>query len=124
MTNEEKRFKIVKVKKYEDELSKENRKAIINTFLMATSSLTAASFLFVLINLGLWDLANINIDTTLPKILSGILVPAEMGLAISELKDMVEAISRKTVLKAKIDEINDDLEFAEEEEKRGIRKWW
>lgn len=47
-----------------------------------------------------------------------------MGLAISELKDMVEAISRKTVLKAKIDEINDDLEFAEEEEKRGIRKWW
>ena len=121
MTNEEKRFKIVKVKKYEDELSKENRKAIINTFLMATSSLTAASFLFVLINLGLWDLANINYPTLL-KLLSGILVPAEMGLAISELKDMVEAISRKTVLKAKIDEINDDLEFAEEEEKRGIRK--
>lgn len=123
MTNEEKRFKIVKVKKYEDELSKENRKAIIKTFLMAVDAILAAACFYSLVTTNIWDLANINYPTLL-KLLSGILVPAEMGLAISELKDMVEAISRKTVLKAKIDEINDDLEFAEEEEKRGIRKWW
>lgn len=121
MTNEEKRFKIVKVKKYEDELSKENRKAIIKTFLMAVDAILAAACFYSLVTTNIWDLANINYPTLL-KLLSGILVPAEMGLAISELKDMVEAISRKTVLKAKIDEINDDLEFAEEEEKRGIRK--
>ncbi len=121
MTNEEKRFKIVKVKKYEDELSKEDRKVTINTFFVAIGSLAAAACFCGLVTT---DASQNIINPTLLKLLFSIMAPVEMGLTIPMLRDMVEAIGRKTVLKAKIDEINDDLEFAEEEEKRGIRKWW
>lgn len=120
MTNEEKRFKIVKVKKYEDELSKEDKKVTINTFLVAIGSLSAAACFCGLVITT--DASQNIINPTLLKLLFSIMAPVEMGLTIPMLRDMVEAIGRKTVLKAKIDEINDDLEFAEEEEKRGIRK--
>lgn len=113
MTNEEKRFKVEKVKKYERELSSENRQSIKKTFLMGMSSLAAAACFSTL--------TKQNADETI-KIISMILGSANIGFAICNLRGMLETVSKKTVLKTKIEDINEELEFVEQEEKRGIRK--
>ena len=114
MTNEEKRFKVEKVKKYEKELSSENSESVRKTFLMGISALAAAAVCFSALTKQTADEAM--------RVFNIIAGPANMGFAIYHLKGMLEAISKKAVLKTKIEDINEELEFVEQEEKRGIRK--
>lgn len=113
MTNEEKRFKVEKVEKYKKELSSENSESVRKTFLMGVSALAAAVCFSAL--------TKQNADEAM-RVFNIIAGPANMGFAIYHLKGMLEAISKKAVLKTKIEDINEELEFVEQEEKRGIRK--
>lgn len=113
MTKEEKKFKIKKLKKYEKELSNENKKSIENSVFMGISAL-AAAFCFS-------DLARENIEEARSafEMIFGL---SNVGFVIYRLKGMLEAISNKVALKYKIEDINNELEFAEQEEKRGMKR--
>ena len=113
MTNEEKRFKVEKVKKYEIELSRENRKSVIKTFLMGVFAIGAVVCFSYSPN---------QYEDEAIRTFIALCGPVNMASAMYSLKGMLEAISRKTVLKTKIEDINEELEFAEQEETRGIRK--
>lgn len=113
MTNEEKRFKIEKIKKYEDQLSLANSNAIKNTFLMGTFAIASA--------IGFSTFASPLINETI-SIIETLIAPATMAFAIYYLKRMLEAISKKTTLTIKIEDMKDELEFIEQEEKRGKTK--
>lgn len=113
MTNEEKRFKIEKIRKYEDQLSLANSNAIKNTFLMGTFAIASA--------IGF----NVFTSPFVTEALSGVETLAatgNMAFAIYYLKRMLEAISEKATLSIKIEDMKDELEFIEQEEKRGKTK--
>lgn len=112
MTEEQKRFKILKKESYEEQISEENKRATIKTFLMGVSSagvLLAISGLTKSANLTM-ALANMG------------LVFLNAGYAAYHLKALIDAISRKTMLQYKVEDINTELEMLENEESRGMRR--
>lgn len=110
MTEEQKRFKILKKESYEQQMSEENKRATGRTFLIGFSSALAVySFL----------LASKSDGLTI-KIYEGLgLLNAVYGAY--QLKALMKAISKKTMLQGKIEDINTELDMPENEENRGMR---
>ncbi len=113
MTEEQKRFKILKRESYEEQISEESKRATIKTFIMGLSS--AAALVTFLAASKSPDLTTKLADTGL-----GLL---NAGYGVYHLKGLMEAISRKTMLQGKIEDINTELEMPENEESRGMRRW-
>ena len=107
MTNEERRFKIKKIESYEKEISKEKRNIIYETFLFGLAA-AGASMGFIsahdgnIANLG-WGIFN-------------------TGISACNLKWLIESICRKTMLQGKIEDMNNELEFSEDEESICIKR--
>ena len=113
MTDEQKRFKIQKIESYEEQISQENKEAILKTFLLG---LVAAGTLHVFTTA-----ANANSD--IDKILLHSAGLLETYSCAYVLKGLIESIIRKTNLQNKIEDINSELEMPENKESRGMKKW-
>ena len=112
MTEEQKRFKILKRESYEQQISKENAQAIIQTFAIG---LAAAGAIL------LFSEASQRADLTSKLFEIGLgYITAELG--VYRLKDVLEAISRKTMLEGKVEDITTELEMLENEESRCMRR--
>lgn len=112
MTEEQKRFKITKKESYENQISQENKKLINRTFLVGLSSAaTLLGFLAATRDVGL----SMRAACTAMGI-------SNAGLAACGLKGVMEAISRKTMLEGKIEDINTELEMPENLENRGMKR--
>ncbi len=99
MTDEERRFKVLKVEKYEKELSQEKILAIVST-----------------VGLGCMALSSVMAYTIEGMSVLGYL---SLGVTTYNLHTMISSISKKTLLESKIDDINFELENEEKEEQRG-----
>lgn len=115
MTNEEKIFKIEKIRKYEKEISDENKKVISSTFFMGAEALTAA-LMFSTISKHIDTLSLSSLTTPI------LLANLNSAFALKNLKNLLKSINRKTFLNIRIEAINDDLEFDKLEEIRGPKK--
>ena len=108
MTQEERNYKIMKKQKYDKDLDEASKEVSKRTFLVGVCAI-AAAFSF-------------SLPTTMPiseirYFLSG---PTFLGFTVSNLKELLESINRKTVLQVKIEDIQDELNFEiGKEEERG-----
>ena len=109
MTNEQRRYKIVKKQSYEELMNDEEKTAAFRTFALGLS-LSAAAICF---GAG----SNIEIDSglRLMDIAMGIM---NTGFAVKHLKDLLEAINNKTMYKSRIVEIKEELDMPEEKEQK------
>ena len=62
-----------------------------------------------------------NIDIMFTKFYAGMTLLGACGSAI-ELKGLIEAISKRTMLQGKIEDIETELEMPENEEERGMKR--
>lgn len=112
MTEEQKRFKITKKESYENQISQEKKKATYKTFLVGLSSAAAIVSYLALTK---------DIDTTERLALkAGSLFTT--GSTVYYMKGVIEAISKKTMLEGKIEDINTELEMPENLENRGMKR--
>ncbi len=114
MTEEQKRFKITKRESYEEQISEENKSAVLDTFVLGCFVIGAICFLIKCSNL------EPNTIESVMYFLSGTLMSITSVLKVREL---IETISKKTLLEDKLEQINAELEIPEAEESRGMIKW-
>ena len=112
MTEEQKRFKISKRTSYEKQISTEEKCATLTAFAVGVAAAAA------IINI---SSASQEVETTARLIESGVGYLFS-GFGTYNLKLLIEAISRKTVLEGKVEDINTELEMPENEESRGMRR--
>ena len=111
MTEEQKRYKILKRTSYEEQISYENKIATLKTFSLGISS--AASLI------GLAGLVtHAYIGTKLIDLTVGLL---NTGFCAYHINGLMNSISRKTMLQGKIEEINEELETSENEKCKVMR---
>ena len=115
MENEEKKFKIEKINKYNKELEDEKKETSDKAFLMGASAIC------VFLALATLSSADINNNFAIPiiKFIGSI----QTGYTIYQLKGMLESINKKTILQVKIDDLKDELELMEKEEKKERTRW-
>ena len=111
MNQEERNYKIMKKQKYDKDLDEASKEVSKRTFLMGVCAIaTAFSF---------------SLPTTMPiseirYFLSG---PIFLGFTVSNLKGMLTSINEKTMLKIKIEDIQDELNLdvlVEEESRKKL----
>lgn len=112
MTQEEKSFKIQKISKYSDDLYEVNREVSKKAVVTGIYAIVAA-FCF-----------SKEIEMPIDVIRYYFAAPISLGVTMSSLKNMLIAISEKTMLKGKIEDIQDELNFETYmEEERGKKLW-
>ena len=112
MTEEQRRFKIKKKESLEN-LASQEQKYMMRSFRMGAICAGLALAIFSL-PLGPDDLKQWVFNS-----LAGFSFTI---VSISELKDMIESIAKKTNLESKIEDINNELTTYEQEEKRGMHR--
>lgn len=116
MTNEEKIFRIEKIRKYEKEISDENKKNVNLTFSTGLSALAAA----VCFGVGVIAKEKNAIPLMHLEFLFSFL---NSTMVIYQFKNLLKSINRKTFLNIRIESINDELEIGKlEEEIKGRKK--
>lgn len=115
MTEEQRRFKVLKRTSYEEQISDEKKLIVLDTFIIGLAS---AASIYVL-SLGASSFQYLDLNTTLLDIGLGV---SSTSVGAVHLKDLIQAIAKKTMLESKIEDINTELEAFENEEKRGIGK--
>ena len=109
MTEEERRFKILKRTSYKELKEKENKKLTKAVFSTGVSS--------ILVVTGIYGM--INFEIPMIGLLCGIVYSAD---TVSNLKNVIEAICKKTMYESKIEDIDRELEMLELNESRGMKK--
>lgn len=112
MTEEQKKFKILKKESYEQQISKLDKEKTTVTFLMGLSAAAA---------LCAFPLVAQFADSPIASVCAGI-GSIYATASAHRLKELMEAISKKTMLQGKIEDINNELEMPENEESRGMRR--
>ena len=113
MTEEQKRFKILKRTSYEEQIAQESKEATKITFSLGLSAAAAIVIFLAASQQGVGSTARI-VETGL-----GLL---NTGIGAYELKNLMQAISKKTMLEGKIDDIDTELEMFENNESRGMKR--
>ncbi len=108
MTEEQKRFKIKKRTSYEEQISKENKIAVMSTIFFGIAAGAVVS-----------RFTNYSIGGEFGESLIG---TASSMIGAGSLKSLIEAISRKTMLEGKVEDINTELEMPENKESRGMSR--
>ena len=115
MTEKQKRYKILKRESYQEQISQEDKNAI-NSAIMAGFTAAGALCIFPAAN-------SLSADTQLSmKLIEIILGILEAGFSAYNLKGLIEAICKKTMLQSKVEDINTELEMLEDKESRGMRR--
>lgn len=108
MTQEEKSFKIMKKAKYNEDLDEASKEVSKKTFLVGVWAISTA-FCF-----------SLPITEPLSEIRYLLAGPISLGFTVSNLKGMLTSINEKTMLKMKIEDIEDELKLESlMEEERG-----
>ena len=113
MTEEQKRYKVLKRTSYEEQISQESKEATISTFWFGFSA--AATIMAILFA------SQQDVSSTARMIYTGLGL-VNSGYGASKLNNLIQAISKKTMLEGKIDDINTELEMPEDEESRGMKR--
>lgn len=113
MTEEQIRFKILKREKYEEQISQENKMVVDKTCLFGLAA--AAAFC------SFSEVSNANTEDML-RFFHWFLAVANTGFGVYHLKGLIEAISRKTMLQGKVEDINTELNMPKNEKSRGMRR--
>ena len=114
MTEEQKKFKILKRTSYEEQISQESKVATNYTFLFGLSALATI--------LSFSNASQQDFSSTARMVETGIGL-LNTGFSAYGLKNLMQAISRKTMLEGKVEDINVELEMPEKEERRGMPRW-
>ena len=109
MTEEEKRFKILKRTSYKELKEKESKK------LTKAAFWTGVTSAFVVI--GIYGMSNF--ETSVIGLFNGCIYSA---WTVGNLKNVIEAICKRTMYESKIEDIDRELEMLELNEKRGMRR--
>lgn len=109
MIEEERRFKILKRTSYKELKEKESKKLTKAVFSTGVSS--------ILVVTGIYGM--INFDIPMIGLLCGIVYSVD---TVSNLKNVIEAICKKTMYESKIEDIDRELEMLEQNESRGMRR--
>ena len=96
MTNENKKFRVEQIDRYEEQISEEKRNATKQTFLFGLSS---AAMVSCLSTQGYLD------PNTTIHFISLFLGVINAGISAHSLKSLIESISRKTALQVKLEEL-------------------
>lgn len=97
MTQEERNFKIMKKQKYYKDLDEASKEVSKRTFLVGICAISAALSY------------TLPITETLSEIRYLLSGPIYLGFTVSNLKGMLTSINEKTMLKMKIEDIQDEL---------------
>lgn len=115
MTEEQKRFKILKKTSFEEQISQEDKIAVnkaINAGFYAAAAICS-----------LLTLNDLSADTEILVIVFDLLlVMISTGASAKYLKELIESISKKTMLQGKVLDIETELEMPENEESRAMKK--
>ena len=118
MEEKERRIKIKKVEKYNEIVSEEQRKTVLNTALMASAAVVGV--LGVVSGIVPPDFN----DQTLNTLYGGFNIVASgagIGGASYFLSRLMKSISKKTLYEKEIDDLNMELDLDEEEKSRGVK---
>lgn len=113
MTEEQKRFKIQKRTSYEEQISKESKEINANTFIAGLSAAVALC--------GFTKAIIVDNDMITQLLSFGIGITST-SMSACHFRDLIIAISKKTMLQSKVEDINTELETPENEESKGIRR--
>ena len=113
MTEEERRFKIKKKESYEEQIKKECKNLNVTTYLCGLSAATSVLMISATTQPNI-DISTIAVDVGMAALTA--------SLSAYHLKDLMLAISKKTMLESKIEDINTELEAPNNDENRGIRR--
>ncbi len=113
MTEEQKRFKVLKRTSYEEQISQESKDITKTTFFLG---LSAAVAIMMFLSATQQDAGVIE------KLVENGLGSFETGYSAYLLKNLMQAISKKTMLEGKIDDIDTELEMFENNESRGMKR--
>ena len=108
MTNEEKRFKVTKIEKYEKDLSEIKKVELRKGLYLALLACIGVNFLMLGNRYGSDPLS----------FCCQFFASVSGALSMFTLIDLIENISEKTALSRKIQDLEDEIEFAEQEEIR------
>ena len=112
---QEKRFKIEKIEKYNEQINEEKKKEIKNFVLIGIFTLaTVTSF-----NLGLISSFYSFYHFAIPGFINSILYA---GITISTIKDLFKSISEKTTLEIDVYKLEEELKEFENEESKGMKR--
>lgn len=110
MEEEEKRFKVLKKISYEEQISKENKRITMNGFAFGLAAIVA-----------IWSYTlGKDANNIYGKIIEYLVASGEVIIAIENLKVLIEAITKKTILDNKIEDINNELDILQMEESKGM----
>lgn len=112
MTEEQRHYKILKKTSYEEQLSEEDKyltKRGIGLTLAATAAICAI-------------LAVEGYDSMTPRLIWASLGLLNVGIAGKDIKEIIDTISTKTMLKNRIEDIDTELAMDDIEEGRGFRR--
>lgn len=109
MTEEERRFKILKKESYKELKEKENKKLTKAAFWTGVTSMLVVTGIYGMINF----------DIPMIGLLCGIVYSVD---TVSNLKNVIEAVCKKTLYEGKIEDIDRELEMLELNENRGMKK--
>ncbi len=114
MTEEERRFKVVKIDKYKDQISAEDKRAIKDQWLVLFTSILAIKFYSA-------KMAYPTVDSTV--VILNYLGTISWVTSLGFLKGMITAISKKTALELKAEELIEEIESYdfEDEKSKGAR---
>ena len=107
MTETEKRYKVLKKTSYNAQISNENKTITLRTFLFGIASLATIC--------AVANATRYTVDTELStRIIEMTLGMIDTTYAAYNLKKMIESISTKTMLKNRIEDIDDELEISKQ----------
>ena len=115
MTEEQKRFKILKRTSYEEQISEYSKAATIKAFVTGLGAITALMY---------YKNSQQDISTIIKLVSAGMGIVLT-GISADNLTKLMIAIGKVTMLQGKIEDINTELEMPENdkiEESKGMRK--
>lgn len=118
MEEKERRIKIKKVEKYNEIVSEEQSKVVLNTGLMASGAIIG------IFGAVCYAMSTNNSEQVINSLAAELNVGAGVlgltGTAFS-LKRLIQSISKKTLYEKEIDDLNMELDLDEEEKSRGAK---
>lgn len=109
MTEQEKRFKILKKESYEELKEKESKKVTKAVFWTGVTSAYVVTCIYGMSNFEIPEIG----------LLGGIVFSA---YTVGNLKNVIASICKKTMYESKIEDIDRELEMLEQNESRGMRR--
>lgn len=113
MNDEQKRYKILKRTSYEEQISQENKKVIESTLMLGLGAALTICALAQIIDVD---------NTDIIQLMNYAGVFASSTVSATYLKMLIDAISKRTMLQGKIEDINTELEMLKIEESRNMRR--